>query len=136
MLQNRAQQKLFGLAEHNPGALYSKNKSLAKLSYSTLHDFAATRHLPCQSGLDRSRRLAIVARFRAFFNNFNETPFLWSVDQGDISTEIKVRDWILIGATARTRVNLQADNVNDPKAWVEVEASELEIVNEIAILRG
>ena len=77
-----------------------------------------------------------MARFRAYFNNFNETPFLWSVDQGDISTEIKVRDWILIGATARTRVNLQADNVNDPKAWVEVEASELEIVNEIAILRG
>ena len=81
-------------------------------------------------------RHASVARHRCYFNNFDETPFLWSVDRGDISTEIKVRDWILIGATARTRVNLQADNVNDPKAWVEVEASELEIVNEIAILRG
>jgi len=136
MPANRRRNKAFRVSEHNPGALYSKNKSLAKLSYSTLHDFAATKTSACQSGLDRSRRLASVARFRAFFNNFNETPFLWSVDQGDISTEIKVRDWILIGATARTRVNLQADNVNDPKAWVEVEASELEIVNEIAILRG
>ena len=77
-----------------------------------------------------------MARFRAFFNQLNELPYLWSVDQGSIATEIKVRDWILIGATARTRVNLQADNVNDPRTWVEVEASELEIVNEIAILRG
>lgn len=77
-----------------------------------------------------------MARHRCYFNNFKEYPLLWSVDKGSIATEIKVRDWILIGATARTRVNLQADNVNDPKTWVEVEASELEIMNEIAILRG
>jgi len=57
--KSKAQQKLFGLAEHNPGALYSKNKSLAKLSYSTLHDFAATKTsgLPKRVGsLEKARK--------------------------------------------------------------------------------
>lgn len=43
---SQAQQRLFSMAEHNPGALYKRNKSLASLPKSTLHDFAATsRHL-------------------------------------------------------------------------------------------
>lgn len=36
-----AQQRLFALAEHNPSALYPKNRNLAKLPKQTLHDFAA-----------------------------------------------------------------------------------------------
>jgi hypothetical protein len=40
---SKAQQRLFAIAEHNPGALYSKNKGLASLGHKTLHDFAATK---------------------------------------------------------------------------------------------
>lgn len=40
---SKSQQKLFGLAEHNPGALYSKDRGLASLPKKTLHDFAATK---------------------------------------------------------------------------------------------
>lgn len=39
---SKSQQRLFGMAEHNPGALYSSNASLGKLPKQTLHDFAAT----------------------------------------------------------------------------------------------
>jgi hypothetical protein len=31
------------IAEHNPGKLYSRNKGLAKMSHTQLHDFAATK---------------------------------------------------------------------------------------------
>lgn len=31
------------IAEHDPGALYSRNKGVAKMSKSQLHDFAATK---------------------------------------------------------------------------------------------
>lgn len=41
--KSKAQQKLFAIAEHNPSALYARNKSLAKLPKQTLHDFAATK---------------------------------------------------------------------------------------------
>lgn len=39
---SKAQQQLFAIAEHEPGKLHAKNKSLAKLPHQTLHDFAAT----------------------------------------------------------------------------------------------
>lgn len=41
--RSRAQQRLFAIAEHNPSALYAKNRSLAKLPQQTLHEFAATK---------------------------------------------------------------------------------------------
>lgn len=37
-----AQQRLFGLAEHDPEKLYAKNQGLQSMPKSTLHDFAAT----------------------------------------------------------------------------------------------
>ncbi len=37
-----AQRRLFAVAEHHPEELSGKNKSLAKLPKSTLHEFAAT----------------------------------------------------------------------------------------------
>ena len=43
--KSEAQRRLFAIAEHDPGALYSQNKGLAKLSKSTLHDFASTKGL-------------------------------------------------------------------------------------------
>jgi len=42
--KSQAQQRLFAVAEHAPGKLYSKNKGLASLPKKTLHDFASTKH--------------------------------------------------------------------------------------------
>jgi len=39
---SKAQQRLFAIAEHNPKALYGKDRSLLKLTHQQLHDFAAT----------------------------------------------------------------------------------------------
>ena len=39
---SKKQQKLFAIAEHEPGKLHAENKSLAKLPHKTLHEFAAT----------------------------------------------------------------------------------------------
>jgi hypothetical protein len=37
-----AQRKLMGMAEHNPGAVSSKNRGVLKMSHQQLHDFAST----------------------------------------------------------------------------------------------
>jgi hypothetical protein len=38
--KSESQRRLFAIAEHSPGSLYSKNKGLANLPKETLHDFA------------------------------------------------------------------------------------------------
>ena len=49
---SKAQRRLFAIAEHHPGELYKKNRSLLGMSQQALHDFAATkekrlpRHVP------------------------------------------------------------------------------------------
>ena len=40
-----AQRRLMGMAEHNPSAVYSKDRGVLKLSHQQLHDFAATKGL-------------------------------------------------------------------------------------------
>jgi hypothetical protein len=40
---SKSQQRLFGLAEHNPSALFKKNAKVANLSHEVLHEFAATK---------------------------------------------------------------------------------------------
>jgi len=54
---SKSQQKLFAIAEHDPGKLRKKNKSLAKLSKKTLHEFAATpsKSLPEHARSKRTR---------------------------------------------------------------------------------
>jgi hypothetical protein len=38
-----AQRRAMAIAEHHPSELYGRNKGLAKMSHSQLHDFAATK---------------------------------------------------------------------------------------------
>lgn len=40
---SQAQQRAMAIAEHEPGKLYGRNKSLLKMSKDELHDFAATK---------------------------------------------------------------------------------------------
>jgi len=39
---SQAQQKLMAIAEHNPSAVYARNRGVLKMNASQLHDFAAT----------------------------------------------------------------------------------------------
>jgi hypothetical protein len=39
---SRAQQKLMGLAEHNPSKVSKKNRGVLKMSHQQLHDFASS----------------------------------------------------------------------------------------------
>jgi hypothetical protein len=38
---SRSQQRLFAIAEHEPGKLHKQNKKLASLSHKVLHEFAS-----------------------------------------------------------------------------------------------
>lgn len=40
---SRAQQIATSIAEHHPGKLYGRNKSLLSMSHKQLHEFASTR---------------------------------------------------------------------------------------------
>lgn len=46
------QRRLFAIAEHNPSALYKRNKSLVSLPHKTLHEFAATK----EKGLPKHKK--------------------------------------------------------------------------------
>lgn len=52
---SKAQQKAMAVAEHNPKALYKKNRSLLRMTHNQLHDFAATKtsHLPQRKKKDK-----------------------------------------------------------------------------------
>ena len=56
--QSKAQQRLFAIAEHNPEALKSRNKSLADLPDKTLHEFAATKTTGLSNHVRAGKRIA------------------------------------------------------------------------------
>ncbi len=75
--------------------------------------------------------------FRVYLNRFEEAPLIWSVDEGEIGTERKVKDVIMSNCTGITKTDLKADNVGNPKAWLHVIAEELMVSGDnIAVLRG
>ena len=55
---SKKQRRLMAIAEHNPSALYKKNKGVAKMSNTQLHDFAKTKEskLPSKSKVKKSLR--------------------------------------------------------------------------------
>jgi hypothetical protein len=57
---SKAQQRLFAVAEHNPAALFKRNKGLANLPHKTLHDFAATP----RKGLPMYKKKSSLASLR------------------------------------------------------------------------
>lgn len=55
---SKAMRRAAAIAEHHPGQLYVRNRSLLKMSKSQLHDFASTKEkgLPRKSGLHKAFR--------------------------------------------------------------------------------
>jgi hypothetical protein len=54
--KSRAQQEAMAIAEHNPGKLYSRNRSLLSMSHDQLHDFAATPRKPFPQYVSKKKR--------------------------------------------------------------------------------
>jgi len=50
--ESKAQRQAMAIAEHHPGKLYKRNRSLLKMSKKQLHDYASTeeKHLPKKKG--------------------------------------------------------------------------------------
>jgi hypothetical protein len=49
---SKKQQQVMAIAEHEPGKLYKRNRSLLGMSHQQLHDFASTptENLPTKKG--------------------------------------------------------------------------------------
>jgi hypothetical protein len=58
---SKKQQMAMAIAEHEPGKLFKKNRSLLKMSHAQLHDFAATK------------RSGLVTRVSKHFAERNKT---------------------------------------------------------------
>ena len=41
--KSKAQQQAMAIAKHSPGKLYKRNRGMAKMSKSQLHEFASTK---------------------------------------------------------------------------------------------
>lgn len=70
--------------------------------------------------------------YRVYIEDFTEPT--WAVDGGDTSTAIYVNK-VIIECFATTMHNPKADNISEPKFWIEVPYAKMQIVNKIAILR-
>jgi uncharacterized protein YjiK len=54
--KSESQRRLMAIAEHNPSALYSKNKGVLNMSHSQLHDFASTKNAGNKKIIVRKKR--------------------------------------------------------------------------------
>ncbi len=66
-------------------------------------------------------------KFRIYIDDFKKNPFIWSIDEGDIRTEVNVKSIAAENVALSVGSDLSADNINSPKAWIEVEAEALYI---------
>jgi hypothetical protein len=57
-------------------------------------------------------------RFRIYVSDFTN-PRVWGIDSGDSFTEVRVREVYIMGVPVITRYRAGADNITDPKAWLE-----------------
>ncbi len=71
--------------------------------------------------------------FRIYFNRHSDFPLVWSVDQGDQSTEINVKRVVTRGVRTYTDGGV-GDNVNSPTVWIVVEGGNLQVIEDIAYI--
>jgi hypothetical protein len=56
-------------------------------------------------------------RCRVYFNAKEDFPLIWSVDDGDVANEYKVRDVCSLGPTWKTQARA-IDEPEQPKVWI------------------
>lgn len=76
-----------------------------------------------------------MTKYRVYFNRHNEFPQVWSIDEGDVETEVNVKQLIMVDVRAVTHYDSTGDNVNTPKAWFEVHGR-LEVRAGVAYIFG
>ena len=71
-----------------------------------------------------------MKHFRAYFNRHREQPQVWSIDEGDQSTEINVSSFAVnAGCIVASRYNGDKPNEDSPSAWIEIHADYYYIVD-------
>lgn len=70
--QSKAQRSLMAIAEHNPSELYTKNRSVLKMSHQQLHDFAATKGLK-KHYVSKSRPVKLKSMMRGSYGKTNSS---------------------------------------------------------------
>jgi hypothetical protein len=63
-----------------------------------------------------------TGHFRVYYNKRDEYPFIWSVDRGTADTERKFQH-IVVEVPLHGAANINADNRNEPKAWLHGEGT-------------
>jgi|HubBroStandDraft_1064217.scaffolds.fasta_scaffold12576_7 hypothetical protein len=71
---------------------------------------------------------------RVYLNRFEEAPLIWSVDRGTKATEQKFKQVIFAGVNGVTNWDLLANNVDDPRCWIEVFGGELAVDGDVATI--
>jgi hypothetical protein len=71
---------------------------------------------------------------RVYLNCFEDAPLIWSVDQGTKATEQKFRQVVFTGMSGVTNWNLLANNVDDPRCWIELDGGKLTIEGDVAVI--
>lgn len=69
---------------------------------------------------------------RVYLETFD--PPLWGVDEGPDTKPDFVKK-VIIEAHGSTELDTDADNKNNPKAWIQFQNAKLLVINDIAILR-
>jgi hypothetical protein len=121
------------IASFPPSALRSipavRENGASNRSMNERHSAAENQGL---RGLDD---VELPRTYRVYFNSKADAPNCWSIDDGTIATEIVVASIQLNGVDAISRLNLAANNLNDPRAWFEVYGT-LSVVNSHAVIAG
>jgi hypothetical protein len=69
-----------------------------------------------------------------YLNRFEDAPLVWSVDRGTKATEQRFSSVILAKVDGVSRLNLDADNVSEPRCWIEVRSDMLAVMGSVAIV--
>jgi hypothetical protein len=74
-----------------------------------------------------------MPNWRVYFNRRNEAPQIWSIDEGDQTSETNVKDWKLHRCDADSHEDLSVKpNPDTPTAWVEVIHATMQIIHGVA----
>lgn len=72
---------------------------------------------------------------RVYIDSFENAPLIWSVDHGTKATEQTFRGVIFAGVNGHTNQNPQANNIDDPRCWIEVYGCDLHVDGDVATIR-
>ncbi len=72
--------------------------------------------------------------YRAYFNRHADWPFVWSVDEGSLDTEIKVKEIVNNGAESISVYDHEVaiGDQEKPRVWFQFSCAKLSILHDVA----